>query len=396
MLSNSPFSAAPSALGYAYQVEVALVTFLERAEDESHLSLEVLDDIAMQTPGSQPELFQAKARITAKGSLSDGSGELWKTLRVWSAAVDTFPDAVLTLVTQSTAPEGSIATLLRPDDERRASDAHDALVAYAQAKTTASLSTERAAFLGLDDAARRALVDRIIVVDEALGFDDIDSRLGKAIRWVARGSKRALVVQRLREWWLLRAEALLLESAGGRVASVTFREVQERIEDINAQLAADNLPVDYSQMTAPTAEEVAESQQAFVMQLRLIALSDARIRNAIHDHNRAFAQRARWAREDLLRVGELAAYDDRLKEEWERIWSPETDDDPDLTDEDAERRGRDVHRALEQAPIDPIRKNVSAPYVRRGSMQLLAEDLEIGWHPDWVARMQAILTGGDA
>jgi hypothetical protein len=38
-----------------------------------------------------------------------------------------------------------------------------------------------------------------------------------------------------------------------------------------------------------------------------------------------------------------------------------------------------------------VRPKVSAPFVLRGSLHLLAEDLQIGWHPDWVARMQQIL-----
>jgi hypothetical protein len=29
----------------------------------------------------------------------------------------------------------------------------------------------------------------------------------------------------------------------------------------------------------------------------------------------------------------------------------------------------------------------------RGSLQMLADELKIGWHPEWVTRMQELLKG---
>jgi hypothetical protein len=59
----SQFSAAPSALGYLYQFETALLEYLRRDDPALGLSIEVLDDIALV--GEQIELLQDQARNRA-------------------------------------------------------------------------------------------------------------------------------------------------------------------------------------------------------------------------------------------------------------------------------------------------------------------------------------------
>ena len=228
------------------------------------------------------------------------------------------------------------------------------------------------------------------------GLLDLDAEFEKALSFSAPRRTRSALVTRLREWWLRRAERHLIDVAAGVATRVSGLEVEDRIADLRDQLAEDNLPVDFEGIAPPTDEAVAEDQRAFVMQLRLIALSNARIRAAIHDHQRAFAQRARWVREDLVRVGELEGYERRLKEEWERLWLPETDDElTGLNEDAASARGREVHRACADAAIEPIRAKVTAPFIQRGSLHALSDELKIGWHHDWVARVQQVLEGAE-
>ena len=111
----SDFSAAPSALGYVYQFELALLGYLGRTEPALAVSIELLDDVAFE--GEQTELLQSKLETTP-GSLTDASANLWKTLRVWADHNLANPAAVLILMTTGHAPEGSIAALLRDDGVR--------------------------------------------------------------------------------------------------------------------------------------------------------------------------------------------------------------------------------------------------------------------------------------
>lgn len=382
------FSAAPSALGYLYQFETALLEYLRRDDPAIDLSIEVLDDIALE--GAQTELLQTKLEIEP-GSLTDGSAGLWKTLRVWSESVDVTPDALLVLITTASAPDNSIAALLRADD-RDEEGAHDRLVAYARAATGKTLAPARNAFLSLAEDKRRAMVGRIVIADAAPVIDNLDEEFERSLRHAAPLATRPHLVTRLREWWLLRAERHLIDVAAGLSPEISSAEIEDRIASLRDQLTADNLPNDFEELTAPSDEEVAADKRAFVMQLRLIALGNERIRLAVHDHNRAFTQRSRWLREELLMGDELEAYERRLKDEWRRIWLPETDNELDgITDDNALRRGREVFKGCNDGVVEPIRPKVSAPHITRGSFHMLADELEIGWHHEWLERVEVML-----
>jgi len=54
--------------------------------------------------------------------------------------------------------------------------------------------------------------------------------------------------------------------------------------------------------------------------------------------------------------------------------------------------GRAILKWAEDAHV-PIRSGVNVPWVCRGSLHMLAEDLRLGWHPDFKARLQAIFGG---
>jgi hypothetical protein len=365
-----------------------LLEYLRRDDGAQEISLEVLDDIAIE--GEQTELLQVKLQIEP-GSLTDGSTGIWKTLRVWSASAASAPDTLLILVTTATAPEGSIASLLRPVD-RDPRRAHERLVEYAKATTTKTLAPARKVFLELEDAVRLAMVERIVITDGAPGIADLDAEFERAVRHAAAANRRKAFAERLREWWLRRTEVHLLEVAEGVDTRIAGAEIEDQMTSLREQLTRENLPNDYEEMAAPSDEEVTEDKRAFVMQLRLIALSNERIRVAIHDHNRAFEQRSRWLREDLLIGDELGVYETRLKDEWQRLWLPETDGELDqLTDGEAQDRGRAVYSGCSGAVLEPIRPKVSAPYIQRGSFHILAEDRKIGWHHEWVDRVAKLL-----
>jgi hypothetical protein len=80
-MSGTGHGAAPPALGYAYQAEVALVEFVRRAKIESatKLTIERYDDVAFETDGRPRELLQTKHHIRGVGNLGDRSRDLWRT-----------------------------------------------------------------------------------------------------------------------------------------------------------------------------------------------------------------------------------------------------------------------------------------------------------------------------
>jgi hypothetical protein len=125
----------------------------------------------------------------------------------------------------------------------------------------------------------------------------------------------------------------------------------------------------------------------------LIDAGKRRVAAAIRDFYRAYQQRSRWLREDLLLVGDLSRYEGKLQEEWELVFEAAKDEIEATAVEAAKRKAaRSVLAWAERAAI-AIRPGVTEPFVVRGSFHMLADETppRIGWHPDFHDRMAEIL-----
>ena len=90
-------------------------------------------------------------------------------------------------------------------------------------------------------------------------------------------------------------------------------------------------------------------------------------------------------------IGELDKYETRLIEEWETFCEQMKDELGQDTAESAKREaGRRLYRWAEVSLI-PIRPRVDEPFVTRGTYQMLADDLRVGWHPEFLERLDKIL-----
>lgn len=98
-----------------------------------------------------------------------------------------------------------------------------------------------------------------------------------------------------------------------------------------------------------------------------------------------------WQREKLIGAGELRGYERALVEEWKRHFLPETDQEGDGDDDAVCDRARKQLIRMSASSLPRIRPGVDATYVASGSLHMLADTLEIGWHPLWVARMRELL-----
>ena len=165
-------------------------------------------------------------------------------------------------------------------------------------------------------------------------------------------------------------------------------ELESELLEIADALRDENLPIDVLDMPQPTEQEVSESDRIFVAQLRLVALSSERLRKCIYDHNRAFAQRSLWQRDRLLEVGELGRYDRELKEAWERYFLPVGEDDAEPRRGAMLRLARERFAELDRSDLAPIRRDVREGWVARGSLHVIADRLEIGWHPEWLEHLR--------
>ncbi|MCB0213442.1 MAG: hypothetical protein KDJ52_29130 [Anaerolineae bacterium] len=390
------FSAGPQALGYLYQIRYALYLILNSPE-ELELSIESLDDIVFEENGSPQELLQLKHHTTP-ASLTDSSSDLWKTIRIWSTNLRerkiSLPNTVLTLVTTSQAPDDSIAALLRPDNNRQYRLAATKLLDIANTSTNTSLTSSFDAFKALTPNQQEILANSIQILDNSPSISDTTDQIKYRLNLTARRQYLDALYERLEGWWL---DKMVRHLSGGSVDLITGFEVRDKIYDIAEQFRPEALPIDYLGAEPPTPPDPDADNRRFVMQLKEIAVNNRRIEKAILDYYRAFEQRSRWAREDLLIGDELEQYEKKLVDEWERFYLAMQDDlqldEATATEQDLKQFGREVYRWVDQVAKIHIRPRVTEEYVMRGSFHILADHNPPGvwWHPLFVKRLQQLL-----
>jgi hypothetical protein len=394
---SNQFSAGPIALGYLYQCRLALWYSLVhlRDGDDAEIAIESLDDVVFSTNGEPLQLLQTKHHLNAKASLADSSADLWKTLRIWSSQIDLVKNgARLYLITTAVASPGTVAHLLRAGAGRDIDAARKRLAAVVATSVNDGNSVAYQAFNSLTPDDQAKLLEAVTVIDGSPNVLDVRKAIERELRLTVRPNCLAPFTDRLEGWWYARVVCNLARRDDGFVLS---REIRSQIDDFRDQFQQDNLPVDFESVFPGDDVIKAMLGKPFVEQLRLIALTDARIRYAVVDYYRAFEQRSRWLREDLLLVGDLDSYERRLVEEWERAFERIRQSHKVSNEAMKATAGRAVFDWAQEANIF-IRPQCQQPYIHRGSFQILADKMKVGWHPEFLARLESILSpiGGTA
>jgi hypothetical protein len=201
-------------------------------------------------------------------------------------------------------------------------------------------------------------------------------------------------LERLEGWWLRRCLKQLTSAA--ITDRVLATEIEAQMSDLREQFKQDSLPIDDDLLTFDLNEatQIAHAESAFVRQLEIIAAGKRRIAAAVRDYYRAFEQRSRWLRNDLVLIGDLAQYERRLIEEWELVFEGVRDDLGAIAAEEAKQKAaRDVLKWAERTSL-PIRPNVTEPFITRGSLHMLSDEIRLGWHPEFRDRLAALLQTG--
>lgn len=393
----SSFSAADAALGYLYQVRVALLWSLRRLKTSQSflVSLETLDDVTFEVGGQPDELLQTKHHTNREARLTDASPDLWKTLRVWFegyANGDIPTGTSLHLLTTGKAAEGTAAAYLCTRN-RDVGTALNALESTARSSTSSDNTAAYKAFLATTSSVRRVLLDSVYVIDAAPSVTDLEGELRAEVYWAAEPQYHEAFVQRLEGWWLRRAlKQLVGIKTGDRILS---DEIEAQMSDLREQFKADSLPIDEDLLTFSLDEATyeAHADSVFVCQVELAKAGEKRIVAAVRDYYRAFEQRSRWLRDDLLLIGEIEKYEKRLIEEWELVFDGIKDElGADAADSAREKAAREVLTWAERATIRiPARPSVIEPFITRGSLHMLADKLRVGWHPEFRKRLEHLL-----
>lgn len=391
--SLSVHGAAGQALGYFHQCMWALIELGKRASVDPmvELRLEALDDLQFDQAGSPTELLQTKHHVGAPKAITSTSVDVWRTLNVWmDLPRDLNP--ILRLVTTSILPSDSDLAGLRLGEHRNTADAVDALTNAAETSTNQATEKWRHRFLALDPSERESLVMNIVLNDSSPQAARLEENLTLTFRYAITPGQEAVFYDLLRGWWTGIAVRLLDRS----LESVTGNDLIVQISDIVDQLRTDTLPIDPA-VLEPFSESSTGPYRSrrFVQQLSWIALDNTRLWKAIRDYHRSFTQRSFWLRHQLLSETELDRFAFQLHDEWEQIFDTRVYEMTRDGRIDVEAVGQEIFTMIAHESRAKLRDRFEAPWFNRGMFHALADGEvgeQIGWHPEFVSKLEEILS----
>lgn len=390
---RTDFSAEAPLSGYLYQCNYALLDAVKRLRKdvEYSVSIETLDDIVFETSRDEYELLQTKHHVSHSANLTDASPDLWKTLRIWIEQYNSgiLPTrATLYLITTSLAPDRSAANCLKAGQGRDIQGALTRLNSTASSSTSIENKKAYEVYRSLNEEDKNSLFNSVVVIDASPSLIQLDGALRDELFHAVETKYLDSFITRLMGWWYRR---IFPHLSNKNIKPILGLEILDEIGNLREQFKEENLPIDDDIMHVVVDETVYQSY-VFVQQLRLIEISSRRIFFAIRDYYRAYTHRLRSIREDLVLLGDLDRYEQRLIEEWEIHFERMRDELGDeTTEEEKKKAAHELYRWIEEGDLTKIRTMVDEPCISRGSYHMLADDLKVGWHLEFADRLRELL-----
>jgi hypothetical protein len=387
-------SAEAAALGFYYQAFFALLTLLGQETDNAAVGIEQLDDVDLKVDGHSL-LFQLKHSISdAPPPISLKSKALWKTVKVW---VDILPELTLSettlhLVTVAElGPDSPLKALTDLASERTelveamAQEAQRVLDARAVAAKAGKLlpHADRVdgclAFLALTETQRLNLMRRTVIQPGSFAVDAIEDNVAEHLKLLPP-DQRPAVAMRLVEWW---DRQIVYSLCGKRARVISRSELQHQISAIVSDMEQDKLLPDF-ELASPPNDYQPDGMLA--RQVQLVNGKTSDLSKAIREEWKAREQRAKWINGSPAMAVTINDYDLVLEEHWSDRHCQMVEDCAGLGQEEKCQPGLKILRwTHEEAPgaVRPIAQGWNAAYYVRGSYQVLAIDLKVGWHADY-------------
>jgi hypothetical protein len=372
--SNAP----GQALGYSLQV-TRLTHLLISAAEGSHGSVEVIDDVGLVGPDGSTTAVQSKSALTGN-PLGNHSVALWKTLANWADALvaGSLPADKLQLVLYVSKPaSGPFAELL-------AKAATEAEVQAAVAEVRAELDAQGPA----TDSEVKEHIDRFFshkqqVIKTVIRAFQIQCGSGSPQADLEReldnfcfreGRARQLadmacgwVKRRVDEFHERRMPAILSRDEFHTQMQAFYTKFVER--SILISFANDPTPADVETHRAKT----------FVRQLEIIACDFEDQMSAISNFFKASLDRTKWGVSGMVQKRSFDELDRSLVETWKNHRKSTSI-----------RDGHRPHEHQGQLLLAECMKhtvsveNLQAPsHFIPGCFHVLADELKVGWHPNY-------------
>lgn len=372
-------TAAGQALGYFYQLERALSS-IALSPTGSTVGIETEDDIVVKLTNGE-EIHEQDKSSTTSYPFSPRSSDFWKTLNIWLEAIKekeidpettTFQMVTNKTASSSLAKEMAVAAdettiaacVLKIRDEGKAIETAikplvNKVLAYSD-KELATLIKKIKYKDGTDTYSRSALISDLQIVEDDPAIADriIDTLTGWLFNEVV-------------ESWRAKLPAIIERDALVRVKN-------NLIISINETLINDKI---FSMAEINSFDELHHQESMFVKQMDLVDCTPDEIIEAIHDYLHSIAKKTGIATKGYVTHTEMEDMEEELVKRWKTIFRSQKI--LHKSTHDAAEIGQLIFLATLDHNATLGRFKMQNFFLTRGSYHSLANDMKLGWHPDY-------------
>jgi hypothetical protein len=367
-------SAAGQYLGYSLE-QVRFCHHLLRVPDGDHVSLELLDDVAIHRADGSYLLEQSKSNL-ASNPATDRSKVLWKTFANWA---DLCADNIVNVQTTDfhlyiTPPNaGDLVQRMHAVTTRQLVAEVLAAVkrCYNPKTPNAGCNPHLLRFLKAGDVICAGIMRRfrLVMEDDPLEAVREYVRPGAPAEAVDNLTSAAIGMARDRVEKLMRNHQNGILSA--TVYRQSFRTFARRFNLTNLLTSTTPTPA------ADVVEALVNTAPIFVRQLEIVDAGRDMLVTAVSDYLRATAEKVNWADEGLILEGSLDELDAQLVRQ-HTIDRDEVEDTMAAASEAA--RGRSLYRRSTSTQL-PLEGQPLPSHFVAGAYNCLADECRVGWHP---------------
>ena len=355
-----------------------MTELLVKANEGDLVSLEVLDDVAVQSQDGHQTLVQSKSALTAN-PLSDRAIPFWKTLANWAEALDGGSDfSKLRLVIYVSNPRtGNFAEAFHQASTlSKASAAIDTAAKMLAAEISTAPSPEKnlayhvKRFFAVKNATRCEVV-RCFQIESSpssphqelptffrfIDQNHLDDVVEHALGWVKRQAELLMEKQR---------PAILSRDEFHKEMTAYIRKHRERA--ILRSVAPAEVPKE---------KKVELMPRTFVRQLEVVGADFNDRLQAVSDFFRATYDRTEWGAGGEIHPDSFDEFDDRLQRSWSNLRRVCEIQHKPLQEEE---RGLLLYSQCSQHP-DQLENQCVPNHFVPGTFHHLADQQKVGWHP---------------
>jgi hypothetical protein len=377
------------ALGYSLQF-TRMAAMLFEAGPGSLVSFEVFDDVG-QEAGDGTQTFVQTKSAQRSNPLADRSVELWKTIGNWIEAIKDRqhdPSKLRFVMYVSRDVQGGIAEAFHA-----ARSAVEAMSAIAEAKKQlwgtapefrlrvalpAELSThvERVFSAPPEDAVA---VIQAFQIERGSGSPQSDFAQLLDRHYVPRN--RVETVAAYAAGWVKREVDKLLEQ--GKPAILAWEDFHREMVTFIRKVAERDILQSFAPEPTPD-DRVKLLPRAFVQQLQLIEIEFAEHLDAVSQFFKASLDRAEWGESGEVHPSSLDELDERLLQTWRNMKRRAFIQASDKADAE---KGQLLYADC-MLHEDRLEGAETPSHFVPGCFHMLADDLKVGWHPDYTAELK--------